>query len=180
MTLPAALRRPFLLRPTVAVSLALGLAVGWRLASPPETGDAALPPSEQLRRAVVEAEENCRRAAQGQEGHDPAGGPLFSVRELSRALEDTLLEAHAYGELPALRREARWLGGLRGDSDLGPRTWEDVRFLLGCVHWYLGAALQAAGELPRRTHSHAVEAYDQARLREYRGLDFGDLLGQWD
>jgi hypothetical protein len=97
-----------------------------------------------------------------------------------RALDTDRVLERSYGELPALRLELQWLGGLSPDSDLGARSWEDVRFLLGCIHGYLDSAL---GDLERghsTPHTQPADAYDADSLRAFRGLDFGDLLGLWD
>jgi hypothetical protein len=77
--------------------------------------------------------------------------------------------------------EAAWLSTLSPESALGERTWEDVRFLLGGVHWYLeNAAGDLPGEAPGPPHGTPDHAYDHGRMRAFRGLEFSDLLGLWD
>jgi hypothetical protein len=121
-----------------------------------------------IRRAVREGHANC------------AGGPPYCLDAALSAFDTERLERNAYGELEAMRDEARWLASLEAGSDLGQRSAEDVRFLLGAIHDYLGRALRTFEQEPRWTHVLTADRYDQSALRAFQGLDFGDLLGLWD
>jgi hypothetical protein len=115
------------------------------------------------------------------EAHANCGAkPPYRLDAALRAFGTDRLEGNAYGELEALRDEARWLASLEAGSDLGERSPEDVRFLLGAIHDYLGRSLRPFEQEPRWVHVLAPDRYDQLALRAFRGLDFGDLLGLWD
>lgn len=133
-----------------------------------------------LRRACAQAHTNCLVASLVEVGLGPARDPLFSTDDVLRALDTDRVLERSYGELPALRAELHWLGGLTPSSDLGARSWEDVRFLLGCIHGYLDSALGDREHLSAPTHTQPADAYDADSLQTFRGLDFGDLLGLWD
>lgn len=132
-----------------------------------------------IQRARREASENCLIADLAALGFNTQ--PAFDVRALLRALDCEQIQAGAYGELPALRREARWLASVRGAEDLGERSWEDVRLVAGALHWYLDGALEGA-ELAHE--SHVVRDYDRESLKAFRDLDlhlpFQSLLDEWD
>lgn len=108
----------------------------------------------------------------------PLDAPAFPLAALERALEGNprLLEQEQ-GELPALRREARWLGRVTpGGTGLGRRTWEDARLLLGFFAWYLE---QAHG--PGVERRWAPRPIEPSRLGELRGHeDYPGLLGAFD
>jgi hypothetical protein len=162
-----------------------------------------LAPVPQLLRALDEAHGNCEAARALARGQlPPAGAPLFRTTELETALlENPWVVERALGEVDALLAEAAWLAALDPHAALGDRSWEDVRYLLGGIHWYLERAWEAAArsEAARRAHpalagalggkplpdprrhDQAPEAYDRRSLREYHDLPtFEDLLGRWD
>ena len=152
-----------------ALALLCGLVAAWRTSAPLD--EEAL-----LRLALLEARENCLAAELASLGD--AHGELFRTEALLRALDTERVQAGAYGELPALRREARWLAQVQpGDPPAG-RSWEDVRFLAGALHWYLEGALREvpAGE----AHEVLPQAYAHDSLQALRGLSFADLLDRWD
>lgn len=192
--------RPPATRATTTTALASG---------PPPAGTieavtGAVPePLRQLLRALEEAQSNCEAAHALTRGAlPPPGAPLFRTTELESALLDNPWVAdRALGEADTLLDEAIWLAALDPHAALGDRSWEDVRFLLGGIHWYLERAWDAAArsEAARRAHGglagalhgvplpaprghvHAPESYDRRSLREYHDLrDFEDLLGRWD
>lgn len=185
------LRRRDVVRPFAAgaAGVALGALLGlvvllWPRAAAPPPAPPGRDPLDGLERALAEARRNCALAR----GRLPGGGgPLFEVDALAQALDANplLLEAE-HGELPGLRAEARWLGGLRLTSPLDERSWEDVRFLLGFVHWYLECAYtdarrEATPGLPAPPDLlHVHEDHDPERLRAFRGLGYPDLLGEVD
>ncbi len=160
-------------------------------------------PAAQLLRALDEAQRNCEAARALGRGQAPAPGtPLFRTVELETALlENPWVADRALGEADTLLDEAAWLAALEPHATLGDRSWEDVRYLLGGIHWYLERAWDAgarseaarrahpglAGALegvplpePRR-HDEPAEAYDRRDLRAYHDLPtFEDLLGAWD
>lgn len=162
-----------------------------------------LDPIAQLLRALDEAHGNCEAARALARGHlPPAGAPLFRTTELETALlENRWVADRALGEADTLLDEAAWLAALDPHATLGDRSWEDVRYLLGGIHWYLERAWDAAArsEVARRAHpdlagalegtplpeparhDQAPDAYDRRSLREYHDLPtFEDLLGAWD
>lgn len=177
---------------------------------PPKMEDVPVPdpaldpdpePMAQLLRALDEAHANCQAADAVVRGCGlPRGGASFRTAELEAALLDNPWVAdRALGEADTLLREAAWLAALRPDALPPERSWEDVRFLLGGIHWYLERAWDAAArsEEARRAHPslagalagvplpaparHPDEDYDREALRAYRDLEtFEDLLGIWD
>lgn len=161
-------RRPWRLVACAVLGL-LVVAFALRRSSPPDE-------EELLRLALAEARENCLAAELASLGE--AHGELFRTEALLRALDTERVRDGAYGELPALRREARWLAKVQpGDPPAG-RSWEDVRFLAGALHWYLEGALHEvpAGE----AHEVLPQAYAHDSLEAFRGLSFADLLDRWD
>ncbi|MGE0710457.1 MAG: hypothetical protein AB7N76_09925 [Planctomycetota bacterium] len=166
--------RPAARRALLGALAALALCLGWallpRLVAPVDEE------AEQLRRALAEARINCLVADLAAEGR--AQDPLFQTTELLAALSSDRVQRGAYGELPALEREARWIGELTTSSDLGGRSWEDVRFLVGALHWYLAGAGEDVA--PGEAHAVPHERYQQERLREFKDLGYEDLLARWD
>ena len=107
-----------------SVALALGvllLAFPWLAAAPDAARPEPVPDPEQLRRALLEARDNCLVAALAARGHALAP-PLFRTVELRRALRSDLLQRADLGELAAIEQEASWLAALRGSADLGARS----------------------------------------------------------
>lgn len=133
-------------------------------------------PRAELALALAEVERAGQRAEDP--GPLPLDAPAFPLGALQSALEGNprLLEREQ-GELPALRREARWLGRVTpGGAGLGQRTWEDARLLLGFFAWYLE---QAHG--PGATRRWAPRPIEPSRLGELRGHeDYPGLLGAFD
>ncbi|HBP23427.1 MAG TPA: hypothetical protein DEA08_37320 [Planctomycetes bacterium] len=162
-------RRRWLLAACALLSLLLGVFALRRASSPASE-------EELLRVALAEARENCLAAELASLGE--AHGELFRTEALLAALDTERVREGAYGELPALRREARWLASVQpGDPPAG-RSWEDVRFLAGALHWYLEGALR---EVPSgEAHEVLPQAYAHDELQEFRGLGFADLLDRWD
>ncbi len=182
------------------------LVFGHHLPGPGTIDDAAPPdlaPVPQLLRALDEAHGNCEAARALARGQlPPPGAPLFRTAELETALlENPWVVERALGEVDTLLEEAAWLAALDPQATLGDRSWEDVRYLLGGIHWYLERAWEAAArsETARRAHAglagaleglplpaprrhdQAPEVYDRRSLREYHDLPtFEDLLGRWD
>jgi hypothetical protein len=163
-------RRLELLALSLLIAALLAL---WPLLAParpaPPTGDA-----EQIRRALAEARSNCLVAdlLAAKQARDP----LFQTDELIAALRTDRVLQGAYGELPALEREARWIASLRTTSDLRSRSWEDVRFLVGTLHWYLEGCLEVVPE----GEGHHKRPSSKDRRLDFRGLTPGDLLDRWD
>lgn len=170
------------------------------VAHTPPAPPPAIEPLTQLLRALDEAQRNCE-AARGLVLRP--GEPLFRTVELETALlENPWVVDRALGEVDTLLDECVWLAdlapGARPDED--GRTWEDVRFLLGGVHWYLerawdaGArsevALRASGALagamahaplPEPRRHELIDDYDRAAMRAFRDVaTFEELLGRWD
>ena len=168
-SLPSPARSRWLLALSTALALLLVVLTLRRAAPPPSE-------EELLQQALVEARENCLAAELAALGD--AHGELFRTDALLRALDSERVRAGAYGELPALRREARWLAQVQpGDPPAG-RSWEDVRFLAGALHWYLEGALQRVH--PGEAHQLLPQAYAHDSLQAFRGLTFADLLDRWD
>jgi hypothetical protein len=160
-------------------------------------------PMIQLQRALEEAQRNCEVARARARGAVllPAG-PLFRTVELETALlENPWVVDRALGEVDTLLTECAWLADLEAGSTLdGGRTWEDVRFLLGGVHWYLERAWDAGARsevalrasralagaaanvpLPEPRRHAVVDDHDRTQMRELRDVaTFEDLLGIWD
>lgn len=161
-----------------ALALAAGAALG-ALATAPRVAPAEVASDvERLARAREEARDNCLVAGLLAAGVtvDP---PWFDTRELEAALDTELVTAGEIGEVETLRAEARWLARLVAPEDLGERTFEDLAFLTGGIHWYLDLVARGSGaEGP--PHEKAAEAYDPTRLCCYRDMDYQDLLGSWD
>jgi hypothetical protein len=157
----------------------------------------------QLRRALDEAARNCAAAAALARGA-PAGERPFCTTELETALvENAWVTSRAAGEVDALLDVAAWLAELGPEADEAARrghTWEDVRFLVGGVHWYLERAFAcgARSELARRAdpllggadagrplppatcHLEGPEAYDRPAMRALDDVEtFEDLLRVW-
>lgn len=210
----AAVLAPLLLVPgTLAVPLfvVLGRERARSSAGPPALAAGTIddvPPAEvdpvaQLLRALEEAHRNCEAARALTRGRTPPpGAPLFRTVELETALlENPWVTDRALGELDALLDEAAWLAALEPHAALGQRSWEDVRFLLGAIHWYLERAWDAAARSEEARRAHAglagalegkplpsprrhegdATAYDRRSLREFHDLPtFEDLLGRWD
>ena len=134
---------------------------------------------ELLRLALGQARRNCLLVGRQL---DPAGRapwvPL-EVEAIRAALGTERIVAGSYGELPAIEAELRWLSGLQGLDQLGARSAEDLRFLSGAIHWYLeGASDEAASGA--ECHLREAQTHDPAGLREFAGLEFSDLLSEWD
>jgi hypothetical protein len=164
------------------VALTLGLGVGFALPLPDRPKpDPAPPPSatdaELLAQAIAEAHANCNAATLVAWGFE---APALKVQALLTALGTGRLEAQAHGELEAIYAEGEWLSTLEPRADTPQRSWEDVRFLLGAIHDYLVRAQRPLERNPALLHHIPPERYDPTRLRAFRGLDFGDLLGLWD
>lgn len=146
-------------------------------------------PGAQLVRALAEADRNCEAA------REPATCRLTTVELEAALLENPWVTDRALGEVDTLLDEAAWLSSLAPGAQLGERSWEDVRFLLGGIRWYLARALEA-GERSQAalrarpelgdadapvTVAPSHEEYDRGALRAYRDVStFEELLGQWD
>jgi hypothetical protein len=131
-------------------------------------------PEADVEAGLAQAAALCKRVGQlGQGAWKPL--QVDAIRKLLRA---PAIEAESYGELPAIHSELNWIAGLSSPSDLGRRSLEDLRFLAAAIHWYLEGATEpltgAAEHLDRRAE------FDPERLREFVGMDFSDLLAEWD
>jgi hypothetical protein len=169
---------PLILAPPRRTAPAAGPASAAAPASAESSGAAS--ETELLLAASKQAHTNCLIGALVDGGFGPARDPLFGVDDVLRALDTERVLARSYGELPSMRAELNWLGQLTPHTDLGKRSWEDVRFLLGCLHGYLDAALRADERVVARIHAQPAESYDGGSLQAFQGLEFGDLLGLWD
>lgn len=101
--------------------------------------------------------------------------PVDAIRRLLRA---PAIEAESYGELPAIHSELAWIEGLRSSADLGRRSLEDLRFLAAAIHWYLEGASEPLTGAAK--HLDRPAEFDPEGLREFAGMDFADLLAEWD
>ena len=101
--------------------------------------------------------------------------PVDAIRRLLRA---PAIEAESYGELPAIHSELDWIEGLRSSADLGRRSLEDLRFLAAAIHWYLEGASEPLTGAAK--HLDRPAEFDPEGLREFAGMDFADLLAEWD
>lgn len=149
-----------------------------------------------LAAAVNEAHENCALLAES------SGLEVWLQLDFQRAKaaveENPLVHAGTYGELPALIGTLRFLESYRKasadprslDALLSARDYseEDIRFLAGFIHWYLGIAYEHWRErfevdpFISRAFSHEGHAtrFDPERLRAFKGKDFQTLLGEMD
>lgn len=158
-----------------ALAFALFLTIPWLTLEPQAPREAPITDARQLERALREARDNCLVAGFLARGEPVESTPLFATAELRKALRTDLVVGGSYGELQAIDEEARWLAGLTKTSERHGRSWTDVAFLVGAIHWYLhGHAKQES------TENHLDQTYDEATLREFRGLTFEDLVGMWD
>jgi hypothetical protein len=147
--------------------------------------------------AVNESSENCDLMSS--EAH-PAAIFRLSFRRTREVLEgNPLVHSLTYGELPQLLDLVVFLeafgSSLRLDEaqaqamlDERGYSYEDVRFLLGFVHWYLSCGFEHWSEkevvdvLRSRAllHGEHEREYVSERLKVFRGKDFGTFLGELD
>lgn len=133
-------------------------------------------PAAELAAGLNQAQANCLQAARLRDSRH--SWTRFEVSAVRYLLQNPDLEAASYGELPAIQAELTWIAGLESREDLGRRSLEDLRFLLGAIHWYLEGVL--APPIGAEFHLGRAPSFDSERLREFAGLDFADLLAQWD
>jgi hypothetical protein len=132
------------------------------------------PQVDPLRLALREAQEACRRA-RGPFAPRRAQ-PLFDTQALRGVLDDDpRVLAREHGELDALRDEAEWLSKLRDARDLGDRSWGDVHFLAGMLHWYLARATGRDADWGCRHERHPPTG----RV-VFRDVDYLEVLSAWD
>jgi len=143
-----------------------------------ELFEGELPPGElpeaDVEAGLAQAKLLCRRV------RGLISGPWEPLRvgAIRQLLEAPAIEAESYGELPAIRSELDWIEGLESSADLGERSLEDLRFLVSAIHWYLEGATEplvgAAEHLDQPTD------IDAECLIEFAGMDYADLLAEWD
>ena len=143
-----------------------------------ELFEGELPPGElpeaDVRAGLAQARALCRQVSE----LGPGAWEPLQVGAIRQLLGAPAIEAESYGELPAIHSELDWIEGLKSTEDLGLRTLEDLRFLVGAIHWYLeGATAPLTGAAE---HLDLPREYDAKRLREFRGMDYADLLAEWD
>lgn len=161
------------------LTVALVPLLRYALREPPELPPARAPSDDELLHAALEqARENCLLVARQS---DPATrGPWVPLRvdAIQRVLTTERILSGSYGELPAIEAELVWLSRIEGRKQLRARNLEDVRFLVGAIHWYLEGALEtpSSGEC----HFRRAPIHDPGALQEFAGLEFSDLLSEWD
>lgn len=150
-----------------------------------------------LARAVNEAHENCELVSRG--AH-PSGVFRLGFKQVRAAIEENpLVHSLTYGELSNLIELVVFLeaygSSVRIDEDQADAllegrgySYEDLRFVLGFVHWYLSCAYEHWNEredvspLKARAllHKEHGREYVDEDLSAFRGKDFGTYLGELD
>lgn len=150
-----------------------------------------------LARAVNEAHENCELVSR--DAH-PSGVFRLGFKQARAAFEENpLVHSLTYGELPHLLDLVVFLeayaSSVRLDEDQADAlltgrgySYEDLRYVLGFMHWYLSCAFdhwnsrEGVNPLKARAllHSEHERHYQQEDLNLFRNKDFGTFLGELD
>ena len=150
-----------------------------------------------LAHAVNEAHANCELLSI--DAH-PAAALRIDFKEALAAMEgNPLVHSLTYGELPQLIDLIVFLEAYGRSSRLDEEqaeallegrgySHEDLRFVVGFLHWYLSCAFEhwsdkrVVDPLKARAllHSQHAHPYQPERLKVFKDKDFGTFLGELD